>query len=142
MIRKIKNFFQRNTKLFSINVAILLSFIFMQMQTWIFPTIAFAKDSDGGDVQFNLQAPKQTDAFTAFSDVLQKIVGPFQGVAATVMVISCIAIGIRLGYAAGVGDARGRQDAITSLFWLIVAGVIVVNARSIVGIAAGGSTGS
>lgn len=109
------------------------------MKLLLFPTIAFAK-SDKGDgqtqIEFNLQAPKNSDSFQVITTYLNHGIPVFQGLSAVILVIACIGVGTKLGVSSAFGDARGRQENIVGLFWIIVAGVIVIHAKAIVGASA------
>ena len=47
-----------------------------------------------------------------------------------------IGCGTRLGISSAFGDPRGRQESLMGIFWIVVAGVLVIHARQIVGMGA------
>lgn len=102
------------------------------MQTQ-YSVIAFAADNSS-DLNFNLKTPDNSDAFTSIASYLAKYIPAAQGLGGVVTVLACIAIGIRLGASTATGDSRMRQEAIVELFWLIVAGVIIIHAKEIIGL--------
>lgn len=130
MKRKTFNRIKRLIKLVEINFAIIVSFI--QFESLCLPTIAFASD----DLQFNLSVPKNQDSFTVVSDYINQRIPAIQALSAVLLIIATIGCGTKLGVASAFGDSRGRQEMLMAIFWIIIAGAIVVNAKQIVGISA------
>lgn len=77
-----------------------------------------------------------------FADFMNSFVSPITGFGASVLVLCMIITGIKLGTSSMFGDPRGRMEAIKSVFFIVMAGVIIIHAKQIVGFAARLTMGS
>lgn len=127
--------------LFKLNVIALTSFIGFNADA----LIAFAGQGDGkgggtkgGDGVSNFTkytgGPGKMDTLT---NIFAGFIPPLQGLGAVLLIIFAIICGIRIGMSAVTSDARSREGSIVGLFFIIVAGVVVIHAKSIVGMSAG-----
>ena len=68
-----------------------------------------------------------------FASVFNGFVGPLTNIAGIILVLAAIVCGMKIGTAAMTGDARSHTESIIGLFFIIVAAVVVVHAKQIVG---------
>lgn len=130
MIKKVAGRFQRLVKLIAVNFSVLASFI--ELKFLFTPMIVYASDTD----QFSLKAPKNGDSFQVITSYINQRIPAIQGLSAVILILACIGCGTRLGISSAFGDPRGRQEALMGIFWIIVAGILVIHARQIVGMGA------
>ena len=71
------------------------------------------------------------------SNIFAGFVPSLQGLGAVLLVIFAIILGIKIGMSAVTSDPRGREGAIVGLFFIILAGVVIIHAKQIVGMSAG-----
>lgn len=71
------------------------------------------------------------------SNIFAGFIPSLQGLGAVLLVIFAIILGIKIGMSAVTSDPRGREGAIVGLFFIILAGVVIIHAKQIVGMSAG-----
>ena len=133
MIKKVAGRFQRLVKLIAVNFSVLASFI--ELKFLFTPMIVYASHETDTD-QFSIKAPKNGDSFQVITSYINQRIPAIQGLSAVILILACIGCGTRLGISSAFGDPRGRQEALMGIFWIIVAGALVIHARQIVGMGA------
>lgn len=148
-LKHLKNKVIKFYKLFSLNIAILFSFVLFKF-TFLSPMIVYAETKGGSsgsggttstnlNNNFQLQAPKGgVGGLNQINDWLNGFAVFLQGFGSVSLVLGTVWIGTRIGYASAFGDARGRQEALRDLIGIIASGFVIIHARQIVHLAAGG----
>ncbi len=86
---------------------------------------------------FNQHVDTSSDANDVVAKIFNNFVAPLQSLAAVILVLACIICGIKIGVSAMTGDPRGRTSSLMGIAFIIIAGVVIVHARAIVGMASG-----
>lgn len=123
---------------FEILVAFLTSFVGLNSTA----IVAFAAGKGSGG-----SGAGGAGSFTAYtggpgsmntlSNIFAGFIPSLQGLGAVLLVIFAIILGIKIGMSAVTSDPRGREGAIVGLFFIILAGVVIIHAKQIVGMSAG-----
>lgn len=137
------SFIKKHTKLMKVNFEILVAFLTSFVGLNSTAVVAFAGDKGSGGNKGGGGA----GAFTTYTggpgnmNTLNNIFAGFipslQGLGAVLLVIFAIILGIKIGMSAVTSDPRGREGAIVGLFFIILAGVVIIYAKQIVGMSAG-----
>lgn len=124
----------RYKRIIAFNLSVLMSYIIIHFPVLNLSTAVFAASDDE---EFQISVPKaaKTSFITSMSDLLDKYIPQMQGFGAVVLVIACIKLGVEIGSSAAFNNPQQRQEALKGLFWLIIAGIVVIHAREFVGIA-------
>lgn len=127
---------KKHAKLLKFNFGVLGSFIGFNATN----LVAFAANSgDEGVTAFNKGAgiSGSSDVTGTLTGLFSGFVSPLQSFGAILLVIFAIILGIKMGASAVSSDPRGREGAIVGLFIIILAGVVIIHARDIVGMSSG-----
>ena len=104
------------------------------------PVFAEADDSSAFNTHVNPTSGAQ--AQDVLGGIFNGFVAPLQTFVAVILVIATVICGMKIGVSAMTSDPRSRTQAIEGIFFIIIGAVVVVHARSIVGMASGlGSNG-
>lgn len=96
---------------------------------------AEADSSDAFNTHVNPTLGKE--AQDVFGGIFNGFVAPLQTFVGVLLVIATVICGMKIGVSAMTSDPRARTQAIEGIFFIIIGAVIVVHARSIVGMASG-----
>ena len=137
------SFIKKHTKLmkvnFEISVAFLTSFVGLNSTA----VVAFAAGKGNGGNKGDNGAGSFTTytggpgSMNTLSNIFAGFIPSLQGLGAVLLVIFAIILGIKIGMSAVTSDPRGREGAIVGLFFIILAGVVIIHAKQIVGMSAG-----
>lgn len=97
---------------------------------------AFAEESDSTDA-FSTHVDTSGNAIDVMAKIMNQFVAPIQNLGAVLLVLSAVVCGIKIGVSAMTGDPRSRTMAIMGIFYIIVGAVVIIHARSLVGMAVG-----
>lgn len=119
---------------FEILVAFLTSFVGLNSTA----VVAFAAGNkgDNGAGSFTTYTGGP-GSMNTLSNIFAGFIPSLQGLGAVLLVIFAIILGIKIGMSAVTSDPRGREGAIVGLFFIILAGVVIIHAKQIVGMSAG-----
>lgn len=137
------SFIKKHTKLMKFNFEILIAFLTSFVGLNSTAVVAFAGDKGSG----GNKGGDGAGAFTKYtggpgnmntlSNIFAGFVPSLQGLGAVLLVIFAIILGIKIGMSAVTSDPRGREGALVGLFFIILAGVVIIHAKQIVGMSAG-----
>lgn len=122
---------KKHGKLIKFNLGLIGSFIGFSATN-----LVVLADGDSSAFEKGLGGHQKNFSINAFANIASGFISPLQTLAAVLLVIFAIWLGIKIGMAAVTSDPRGREGAIVGLFFIIIAGVVVIHAREIVGMAA------
>ena len=137
------SFIKKHTKLMKVNFEILVAFLtsFVGLNSTAVVAFAAGKGSGGN------KGDNGVGSFTTYtggpgsmntlSNIFAGFIPSLQGLGAVLLVIFAIILGIKIGMSAVTSDPRGREGAIVGLFFIILAGVVIIHAKQIVGMSAG-----
>lgn len=97
---------------------------------------AFAAESDSSDA-FSTHVDTSGNAVDVVAKIFNQFVAPLQNLGAVLLILSAVVCGIKIGVSAMTSDPRARTQAIMGIFFIIVGAVIIIHARSLVGMAVG-----
>lgn len=134
---KIKAFFAKKGAGFNFFIS-MISAYFTSKIAMVFAVPVFASEPDSTSA-FNthVNPTSGTDAQDVLGGIFNGFVAPLQTFVAVILVIATVICGMKIGVSAMTSDPRSRTEAITGIFFIIVGAVVVVHARSIVGMASG-----
>lgn len=137
------SFIKKHTKLMKVNFEILVAFLTSFVGLNSTAVVAFAGDKGSGGNKGGGGAGEFTKYtggpgnMNTLSNIFAGFVPSLQGLGAVLLVIFAIILGIKIGMSAVTSDPRGREGAIVGLFFIILAGVVIIHAKQIVGMSAG-----
>lgn len=98
---------------------------------------AFAEADDSSAFNTHVNPTSGAQAQDVLGGLFNGFVAPLQTFVAVILVIATVVCGMKIGVSAMTSDPRSRTEAITGIFFIIIGAVVVVHARSIVGMASG-----
>ena len=137
------SFIKKHTKLMKVNFEILVAFLTSFVGLNSTAVVAFAADKGsggnkgGGDAGAFTKYTGGPGNMNTLSNIFAGFVPSLQGLGAVLLVIFAIILGIKIGISAVTSDPRGREGALVGLFFIILAGVVIIHAKQIVGMSAG-----
>ena len=131
------SFIKKHTKLMKVNFEILVAFLTSFVGLNSTAVVAFAGDKGGGGAGAFTTYTGGPGNMNTLNNIFAGFVPSLQGLGAVLLVIFAIILGIKIGMSAVTSDPRGREGAIVGLFFIILAGVVIIYAKQIVGMSAG-----
>lgn len=136
----IKKGFHKKAVLIGVNFSILYSFF----STLFMPSVVFAAGKTPEQVQkegkeeFEKYAPSSgKSGVESLPKLIYGFIPTVQGFAAACLVLFGVICGFQIGASAITQDPRSRAEAIRGLVYIVIAGIVVIHAQQIVGMAAG-----
>lgn len=129
MFSRAYSFIMKHTVGLRVTVASLLAFLTVegtQMQVTLAAKVGFSD-----------YAPKPKNGNGTISSILASFIVPYQGLAAVILILCAITCGIKIGASSILSQPGARTAAMIGLFMIVIGGVVVINAQSIVGMANG-----
>ena len=136
----IKKGFHKKAVLIGVNFSILYSFF----STLFMPSVVFAASKSPAQIQkegkeeFEKYAPSSgKSGVESIPKLIYGFIPTVQGFAAACLVLFGVICGFQIGASAITQDPRSRAEAIRGLVYIVIAGIVVIHAQQIVGMAAG-----
>lgn len=140
------SFIKKHTKLMKVNFEILVAFLtsFVGLNSTAVVAFAAGKGSGGNKGGSGVGDAGSFTAYTGgpgnvntLTNIFAGFIPTLQGLGAVLLIIFAIILGIKIGMSAVTSDPRGREGALVGLFFIILAGVVIIHAKQIVGMSAG-----
>ena len=137
------SFIKKHTKLMKVNFEILVAFLTSFVGLNSTAVVAFAAGKGSGGNKGDNGAGSVTTytggpgSMNTLSNIFAGFIPSLQGLGAVLLVIFAIILGIKIGMSAVTSDPRGREGALVGVFFIVLAGVVIIHAKQIVGMSAG-----
>lgn len=135
LVNSAKNLFASPAAKIRFFMSMMAAFFTTQVATMASMPV-FAEESDSSDA-FSTHVDTSGNAIDVMAKIMNQFVAPIQNLGAVLLVLAAVVCGIKIGVSAMTGDPRSRTSSIMGIFFIIVGAVVIIHARSLVGMAVG-----
>ncbi|MDE7056137.1 hypothetical protein [uncultured Lactobacillus sp.] len=138
-MKKTKSFIASKTAGVKFLISMLSAYATSKMVI-LFAIPAFAEADSSDAFNTHVNPTNGAQATDVVAGLFNGFVAPLQAFVAVILVIATVICGLKIGVSAMTSDPRSRTSAIEGIAFIIIGAVVVVHARSIVGMASGIAT--